>query len=277
MGTTRKAILRVSRPLLEALLPDFRTVAVLRYGELVEPRLGPSTDVAAQVIELAAPFHRALKLPASCHIAGISVGYLFDRDEVAFRIESPDFVETPEGGPLPEVTAVYQHRNNFLFTSGQVKFEGSSGYFLCWSGPAVETRNTKQDAIRQGVKAARVAYTPGGLPCEGCGSLLLGRLTEMRLCPDCQARELRGLKLRPIQPGEKLGEELVEADLHDPQLLQKVIKDTRATLNGLPVHFTDEVSCYRGNAPCWRCHSPTTRRLPDDNAECQGCAEKSLL
>ena len=302
MSATRQAVLRVSRPLLEALLPDFRTVALLRYGELVKPRLGMFTDVAAQVAEIAAPFHSALKLPANCRITGISVGHLFDRDEVAFRIESPDFVETLDGGPLPEVQAVYQNKYSFTFVPETappdlLRYDSATGYFLMWDGLAVETRriygpdgeevmersiqslpanpkavihthselandpstseltqlfeNTKQDFIRHGVKAARVAYAPGGLPCEGCGSLLLGRLTAERLCPDCTVKHpTEQPSRRAVQVVEQLGSGIVELLERHTELVPSL---------------------------CWRCHSPTTRRLPDGAAECRECAEKPLL
>lgn len=202
MVTTRQAILRVSRPLLEALLPDFRTVALLRYGELVEPRLGPSTDVAAQVATIAAPFHQVLKLPADCRITGIAMhpSLYFDRDEVTFRIESPDFMETPEGGMLPEVQAMYSN-----VPSIDDK-DCAEMHFFKWEGTAVETRRI---------------YGPDGVE---------------------------------VQPPSD-----IESVAH------------HGVFKGVPAIITDAVST------CWRCSSPTTRRLPGGAAECQDCAEKPLL
>ena len=131
MVTTRQAIMCVSRHLLEELMPDWQTVALLRYGELVEEcsselvRLSDSDKVA----ELAAPFHQVLKLPSDCWITGISAAHSFRRDEIAFRIASPDFVETPEMVTLPEVRDL----NLVLQTADAHKLYERFGFAPLWN------------------------------------------------------------------------------------------------------------------------------------------------
>ena len=149
-GSSRQAILRVHRLLLEQFLPDWQTVARLRYGDVLDGRAYPPERAE----EWAAPFHKALKLPADCKITGIS--YSGDdwlcKDEIVFRIESPDFVETPYPNRLPEVTAVYQRSLVMQIDNpdgcdgsikpGSAEIIGETGYFLKWTGPAVTTQRT---------------------------------------------------------------------------------------------------------------------------------------
>lgn len=140
---SRQAILKVSRELLEQLLPDFEHVAMLRYGELVNSSLSTAERVAS-IVE---PFHKALKLPSDCRITGISLHVAFEKDLIAFRIESPDFVETGPWDTYPDVQAIYLTQYNFLidscvldFAALEARYDGSDSYFQQWFGPAVETR-----------------------------------------------------------------------------------------------------------------------------------------
>lgn len=141
MKLTRQAVLCVGRELLESLLPDWQTVAMLRYGSLTEPSL----DGIDRVEALARPFHRALKLPADCQITGISQHYRFNQDQIAFRIASPDFKETLPWNILPEVEAVYNRLYHSVMEDG-IPMPGTnteaSGYFLRWTGPAVAVHRT---------------------------------------------------------------------------------------------------------------------------------------
>lgn len=275
MKTTRQAVMKVSRELLEQLMPDFRTAVLLRFGDLV---VEGQLTIADKLKELAVPFHRALKLPANCRITGISHTYVFDRDEIAFRIESPDFVETPFGCVLPEVQEVYQnsltmrisepHGDECSFEPGSAEIVKQSGYFLRWDGLAV---------------AVHREYGPDGeeLPTDGISA-----------------------KLRFDQPGYDWGiTELFEKTKKDA-IRQGVARqaamyaavdfgcdvtpdpsvselEQRATLNGLPVYSMK---------PCWKCGVPTARYLDsvDEQSgdllvgrlgtpECLKCAEKPLL
>ena len=70
MRTTRRAIMCVSRQVLEELLPDFEKVALLRYGFLLESELSTPKKIAM----LTASFHKVLKLPSNCHIVTINKG-----------------------------------------------------------------------------------------------------------------------------------------------------------------------------------------------------------
>lgn len=117
MKTTRQAIMTVSRQLLEDLLPDWWTAVQLPHGDLLK---------------------QVLKLPANCQITNISqvaklaanTSVFFYNEQIAIRVECPDFVETPAGALLPEVLAIYQS------PTGLVK----ESYFLFWDGPAVATK-----------------------------------------------------------------------------------------------------------------------------------------
>ena len=150
MKTTRRAIMCVSRQVLEELLPNFEKMALLRYGFLLESESSTPEKHAV----LTALFHEALKLPSNCHIVTINTSYRFMYDEVAFLIECPDFVETEEACVMPEVQAVYQSQHDFTvkpgdwfdhgtnksFAPDQLVSTDSSSYFLRWEGPAVETK-----------------------------------------------------------------------------------------------------------------------------------------
>ena len=54
--------------------------------------------------------HKALKLPANCRITGVSPHVRFANNEIVLRVESPEFVETPEGGTIPTVEAYYNEK-----------------------------------------------------------------------------------------------------------------------------------------------------------------------
>lgn len=223
--TTRQAVLRVDRRLLEELLPDWRTALLLRYGDVLEGWMYPPEEAS----EWAQPFHDALKLPSTCFVTGLSTLLYFDRDQIALRIDSPDFVETVRGEHLPEVQAVYQHIRDYPFTADRVRFDGATGYFLCWAGEAVEMRRiygldgrvviigppvarcqavydglaqeeqaevlsklfetAKRDAIRQGV--ARETVRMGGFLCWRCNAPTLRRLPDGNgECQECSEKPL---------------------------------------------------------------------------------------
>ena len=106
-------------------------------------------------------FHKALSLPENCRITGVAGlyydGTVFrmlpraspDSGYITFRIASPDFVETLEGGSWPEVQAVYQNRYEATynpshgdasmagFANGSLELSSATSYFLCWKGLAV--------------------------------------------------------------------------------------------------------------------------------------------
>jgi hypothetical protein len=102
----------VSRELLEPLLGG-------RQIDCIADRLGISYDWLVE----------ALHLPAGTRITGVSVSLRFDRDQVALRVEHPDFVETIPGNVLPEVGAWYGHG------------------VLSWTGPAVGTPPTAPEQM----------------------------------------------------------------------------------------------------------------------------------
>ena len=201
MKATRQAVMRVSRQLLEELMPDWKTAAVLRYGELIEERLAPD-----RVAEIAEPYHKALKLPTNCRITGISIGFGFDHDEIGFRIESLDFVETLEGNMLPEVQAVYRTRvqmacngNDGLeplplgFDEGTLRLDGTTSYFAGWAGPAVLPASSRAFTF-EGSDTLLAA----GAACWRCGSFT-GRYLPARYegskdqvaeCQECAEKSL---------------------------------------------------------------------------------------
>ena len=100
----RQAILLVSRQLLEEIMPDWRTCADVLWEKT------PDLDA------IAVPYHAALKLPDNCRIVGIGTWDTFDQNPVAFRVESPDFVEIPDGYAVPEVAALYKDGRFFAWT-----------------------------------------------------------------------------------------------------------------------------------------------------------------
>ena len=132
--------MKVHRDLLEQLMPDWQTRARARYGDMLDDRLPKDVEAIAN------PYHLVLKLPADCKITGMSNQIYFYSDEIAFRIESPDFVEVEPGNQLSEVQAVYQRTLEFRALSekipGSVEILTDRGYFLRWEGTAVETRRT---------------------------------------------------------------------------------------------------------------------------------------
>lgn len=112
MSTTQQAILNVSCELIRTILPEGKTVADLE-------------GLADESGQRFAWLGEALKLPASAKVTGVSTALRFPYDEVALRVECPDFVETPPGNRLPEV--------------GLVITTGTNGKwaFLRWEGAAV--------------------------------------------------------------------------------------------------------------------------------------------
>jgi hypothetical protein len=63
---------------------------------------------------------RHLKLPETVKVLMVSEHVFFIFGQVGLLLESPDFIETPEGSLLPEVRAIY-----------------NGDGFLRWDGPAV--------------------------------------------------------------------------------------------------------------------------------------------
>lgn len=204
MKTTRQAVLCVSRELLEQLLSDWKMVALLRFGDLVDS----SFSIVEKFAKLAKPYHTSLKLPANCCITGISHTYRFQYDQVAFRIECPDFVETQEACMLPEVQAVYQ--GSLYWNNGP-----NTGYFLRWGGPAVEMRREygpDGNVIKVGppvvniravfddtvvwdglptYKGLSLHFTEGVSPCWKCHNLTIRRLPDgVAECPECAGSPL---------------------------------------------------------------------------------------
>lgn len=49
-----------------------------------------------------------LLLPPGCKIVGVSDQLYFDQDQIAIKVESPDFDPVPEGTRVPEAGATYQ-------------------------------------------------------------------------------------------------------------------------------------------------------------------------
>lgn len=260
----RAAVLRVSLELLEKLLPDWRTVAALRYGELVEPCL--SKDVG----KIAAPFHAALKLPRDCYITGISTNAFFDRDEVAFRIESPDFVETSLGCVLPEVQAVYQrcldmqiHNPGITatgFEPGSACVLGERGYFLRWDGSAVAVRREyRPDGLGSVLKVSTHGL-PGWVidafgPSGQCCKLDSGIRCSRQACYRCSWVEQGGFD--------------------ETYVCAKHLESIRAVHELTSVASINEMT-EKFNV-CWKCSTPTDRCLADGTGECEKCAERPLL
>ena len=61
--------------------------------------------------------HKSLQLPANCRITGVSPHARFAYNQIVLRIESPDFVETPEAHNIPEVEPFY-NKNGFSHWEG---------------------------------------------------------------------------------------------------------------------------------------------------------------
>ena len=251
MKSSRQAVMRVTFELLEQLLPDWQTAAMLRFGDLsCESRLANSAKIA----EIAAPFHKALKLPRNCRITGISHNLHFDQGQIAFRIECPDFRETPMGATFPEVQAVYQRMLEFqaffekipdlnAFAPGSVEVLSDRGYFLCWDGLAVETKRMYD-----------------------CNGLEVGIPFPDEVADELdQYFERKSLTVPPVEMDYSITPNEVRA-LRDRQL-----KPWLRPEGGIEV--PPEIAAVK----CWKCPTVTERRLPDGTAECYGCAEKPLF
>lgn len=351
MKTTRQAMLKVNRSLLESIMPDWETAARVRFGEMVDGRLPKDVE------QIAEPYHTALKLPANCRITGISNLYAFNRDEIVFRIESPDFVETPSCDMLPEVRAVYQRTLSFgamlkkiedfrEFAPGSVEVLSDQGYFLCWDGPAVAvprvygpdgTCKLSYDPAKVSQPNPLMTWEQYRAAVNWCvehgGSayvwVIEGKFGEQERWPlppprvlrwrkegrDCWGvRTARGTAMLSINDVEvltlatvpsTLGDDPVDGEhamkaiemwlnftwLANPSVTD--LENAAVSANGgclvpegadeFPKELAEKgilsgkpVVLFSTNS-CWRCHTPTLRRLPDGTAECQECAEKSLL
>lgn len=231
MRISRQAVLRVSCDLLSA--PDVEAIAN--------------------------PYHLALKLPANCRITGISNQIYFYSDEIAFRIESPDFVETEPCNVLPEVVALYMdHGKSTIYNQHWIV--ESRGYFYCWDGPAVETRRTygpdgKEVTVGQSfshhAEFQRIKVNADDWGLTEAAEVVARRRLEI---------DLRAIPLEPKHPTYPSRVKWTDEDGR--------VKATSVGYGVLPAWQL---------APCWCCQSSTARRLPDGVAECQDCAEKSLL
>ena len=333
MKASRQAVVFVDRQLLEELLPGFKTAALLRFGELLlEELLSGFENSTERLADLAGPFHMALKLPGNCRItgasslrsapwpAGISPHHRFEYDQVAFRIECPDFVETAPGNMLPIVGAVYQNSldmrvtgpgmNQDGFAPGSVEVVGSSGYFLRWDGSAVAVRREYgSDGVE--VMASRSKACPlltwdeYRAAVNWCVANFgaayvwkihdkLGAEVERWVLPsgwvrrrndDSYGVELPGsrMALLPVAEVEVLTK-TVGAALADgvevmKRLQQWASSGEKFQGGSFGPGVGELLDCHQEltAVQCWKCHSSTTRRLPDGTAECQECAEGSLL
>lgn len=119
----RMAILRVSNLVLHGLLSD-RDLHVLRehYAH------GGSFEGGISMLQ------RTLMLPDNARVDAVSFHAYFMYDQAALRIECPDFVDTLEGGMLPEVNAEYD-----------------SDGFVRWTGSAVAAQRIEEpEALPRG-------------------------------------------------------------------------------------------------------------------------------
>ena len=274
MKSSRQAVLRVYFELLEQLLPDWQTAAMLRFGDLsCESRLGNSAKIA----EIAAPFHKALKLPRNCRITGISHNLYFDRGQIAFRIECPDFRETPMGATFPEVQAVYQTslqmtiRNPSCsdspagFVEGSAELDGIKSYFLRWDGLAVETKRVYDcNGVEVGIPF------PDEVADELDKYFERKSLTAPPVEMDYSVTPNEVRALRDQQPCV-LGGNFVRSDI-DPITMDTVTPKPWLRPEG-GIEVPPEIAAVK----CWKCPTVTERRLPDGTAECYGCAEKPLF
>ena len=244
MKPNRQAILCVSRELLESLLPDWQTVAMLRYGSLVKS----PADVLDRIDVLARPFHQALKLPVDCQITGISQHYRFNQDQIAFRVTSPDFIETMPWNRLPDVEAVYQ----------PVKEAGIPdwSYFLRWDGLAVAVHRT---------------YGPDGtvLPTPTLNGLPIHKVEGHGISKRTAPYVMISLE-DMAEEANKLGGQ--EGGYCGPGVAELAEEMNKLVGQQEPDPL---VMLYR----CWNCGVLTSRLLPTEEttAECLDCAKKPLL
>lgn len=119
MKTSRQAIMRVSRELVEQVWPE----------GIGQTMLG---DVLGERYE---GLRKALRLPADCIITGVSLHLDMHRDLIAMRVQSPEFIETAEACTLPEVEAVYDD-------------VGGKTHWLGWRGTAVGPKSDKAEPIK---------------------------------------------------------------------------------------------------------------------------------
>lgn len=251
MRTTRQALLYVTRELLEHLMPDWRTIAKLRYGDVLdgcEPRdwetLG---EIPNSSLIVTRPFREALKLPTNCIINGISYSHRFAYDQITFKIGCSDFVQTTEGGILPEVRAVYNRLG-----------------FVRWEGPAVRVEyllSHTEYMEREGRQAE--SPTPKNPPHPGYSGVVeyATGLENEQL-----QKEMISYRDGKVQTEEKNGEKA--ETVHVQFDTAKVAWDTKQENSVIPTGVS---------LACWSCHNPTIRQLPDGTPECPACAEKRLL
>lgn len=256
MKSSRQAVMRVHFELLEQLLPDWQTAAMLRFGDLsCESRLGNSAKIA----EIAAPFHKALKLPRNCCITGISHNLHFDQGQIAFRIECPDFRETPIGATFPEVQAVYENKYEFNFTpTAEVQLQSISGYFLRWDGLAVETKRVYNcNGLEVGIPFPDEVADDLDKYFERKSLIVPPVEMDYSITPN----EVRALRDR--QPYVVGGDDPLQGGiLVPPEIAESILESLK---NRTSTHL------------CWKCSTPTIRRLSDGTAECESCAEKPLF
>ncbi len=115
----RGGVMYCSREIIESILPKGKTL------ECYADKVG-----AVDYSDLKA----GLLLPDGATVTGVSIALRFHHDQVAVRIESPDFVETIEGGAFPAIGAHY--------------VRGANGpAFIGWTGEAASIINRRFVAI----------------------------------------------------------------------------------------------------------------------------------
>lgn len=119
MKMSRQAIMRASRELVEQMWPG--GIGKAMFGDVLGERYEG--------------LRKALLLPADCIITGVSLHLDMHRDLIVMRVQSPEFVETPEACTLPEVEAIYGE-------------EGGKTKFVGWQGSAVGPKSDKAEPIR---------------------------------------------------------------------------------------------------------------------------------
>jgi hypothetical protein len=79
-----------------------------------------------------------LRLPENCRLNAISTNVYFDLDQVAFRVECPDFPPTQEGCPLPVAAPSHSHYPAFAALMRQVETGTlkSKCFYTTWPQPA---------------------------------------------------------------------------------------------------------------------------------------------
>jgi hypothetical protein len=123
--TTRIACLLVSTELFEHVLES-------AFGSSSPRQAGECPDCYLKRIGLD-NLAGALGLPEECRVTAASSHAAFDRNQVALRVESPDFREVPVAGATPYIEAFYNehgfsHWSDEVVQSGYVRHCDRPGY-----------------------------------------------------------------------------------------------------------------------------------------------------